>query len=559
MAKTVCKIFFTLSVIFLFAGCGGSGGIGGSSKGDNGGGNGGGSGSGGGGTSSLLVPDCNGSFCAAVGNAYTGSGIGVWYYKNGNTNSATLNVNLSNVANRDITIVFTNEGAGSAVLPNIPINTTLTNRIEPNMQNIGEYVDTFNHIPPAIREFNANPFLQKIELNRAVQAPNAKTWQVNDEGVWKIHDNISVYENRTAKVIKQITISGGRVVNIWVENGEYVSGKITEPMLNDITQKLNDVLSRAVGLIGEPWGVHQYSNLIPANEPLNIVFVNFDRNNQAFGLMGYFYGLNNYLKARYPTSNEALAVFIDTETLYKHSNGTLYIISTIAHEFTHAIHFYQRDVLMDDGFDTFLNEMSAIMMEDIAAEKIDSVFNDVKGRYIDWHKGPLYRYNFSEWGDYGGDSSYDIAGSFGAFLLRQYGTDFYRTLFQTSSNSSITGSDQDEKARKQSLDILDRAIKQYDSGGLSRALRHWGASIAMLPYDASPKGFGYPRRYESGSGISFAEFNGADYKQYRKLPTSSSQTIYPYGHFPFLRKTTENTFTESFSVPPKTTVSVVVQ
>jgi hypothetical protein len=552
MAQIVCKIFFILSVIFLFVGCGS--GIGGSSREENGG-------SSGGGTPSLLIPDCSGTYCGSDTNAYTGNGIGVWYYKNSNTKSATLNVNLSNVANRDITIVFTNEGTSSAVMPNIWIDTALKNEIEIDAYNAGEYVDTFNYIPNGIREFNANPILQKTQLNRMIQAPTTKTWQVGNEQEWKIHDNATVYENRIATLIKKETLSGGRIVNMWVEKGEYGSGKTTEAMLNNIAQKLNDIIGSAVSLIGEPWGAHQYSNLIPNSQPLNIVFVNFDRNDKAFGLMGYFYALNNYLKTGYPTSNEALAIFIDTETLYKNNSGTAYTISTIAHEFTHAIHFYQRNVIMDDGFDVFLNEMSAIMMEDITAKKIDGTFNDVKFRYIDWHNKTLYRYDFSKWLDFSGDDrSYDIAGSFGAFLLRQYGTDFYKTLFQTHSNLSIMDADEDKKTRKRSLDILDRAIKQYDSGGgLLRNLRHWGASVAMFPYDASPKGFGYPRRYESGSGIEFEEFNGADYKQYRRLPTSSTYTIEPHGHFPFLRKTMNSTFTESFSVPPQMSVSVVVK
>jgi hypothetical protein len=542
-----------LSSIFLLVGCGG--GVGGSSRAEK---SDGGSGSSGG-WHSLLSPDCSGTYCGVNGNAYTGNGIGVWYYKNNKNSDVSLDVSLSNVKNRDITIIFTNEGKGSAVLPNIPINTTLKNEIEMRAQSVGEYIDTFNHIPQGIRDFNANPILQRSELNRAIIQPlSAKTWQVGEERDWNIYKSATQHEIRTEKLMRQTTLTNGRVVNIWIENGEYGNGKITEAMLNDISQKLNDVIGSASGLIGEPWGEHHHSNLISNNQPLDIVFVNFDKNNSPFGLMGYFYALNNFLKAKYLTSNEALAIFIDSETLYLHNDGELYTMSTIAHELTHAIHFYQRDVLMDDGFGIFLNEMSAVMMEDIAAKKIGTSFNDVRFRYTAWLKESLYRYDFSDWDAYGGDNSYDIAGSFGGFLLRQYGTDFYKTLFQIDSNLSIIGVNEDETARERSLDILDRAIKQYDNeGGLTRALRHWGASIAMLPYDASPKGFGYP--YKNSGNFEFEGFDGDSYRQYRILPKSSSMTIYPHGHFPFLRKTTSNTFTETFKVPPQMSVSVVVQ
>jgi hypothetical protein len=460
---------------------------------------------------------------------------------------------LSNVLNKDITIVFTNEGTSSVNLSPIFVDSSLHNEISIQNENYN-YVDTFNHIPNAVREFNERNFkFKKSEPNQNINYNllSAKTWAIGEEHVWDIVNKNDAHEKRTATLRKQETVSE-RTVNIWVENSEYVSGKIDNTTINSISQYLNTIVNSVVSVAGEPWGEHKYPDLIPADQPLNIVFVNYDKDNKAFGTLGYFYSINNLLnEGDVHDSNEALAIFVDTETIYLNSDGKLHIVSTIAHELTHAVHFYQRAVHIDDSFDTFLNEMSAIMMEDIVAKKIDPIFNDSKLRYTKWHNGTSYHYDFAHW-KLGGDINYNIAGSFGAYLLRQHGVDFYKTLFATRSDSSVSGS------HAKSLNILDKAIKSYNGNGLGRALQRWGASIAMFPANASPEGFGYPDRIND-NGFTFEAFDGSDYKQHRALPTSSPASLSAHGHFPFLRKALSDTYTESFVVPSNVSVTIVVK
>jgi hypothetical protein len=424
------------------------------------------------------------------------------------------------------------------------------------------YVDTFNHIPDAVREFNAGNFaFKKSEPNQNINYNlfSAKTWSVGNKNAWNIINEYDQNEKRNATLIKQQTVSG-LTVNIWVEDSEYRSDRINATTINDISGHLNTIVSSVTSVAGKPWGSHIYSNLIPASQPLNIVFVNYDNDDEAFGVLGYFYALNNFLNGnKIKNSNEALAIFVDTETIYLGSskNGTKHIVSTIAHELTHAVHFYQRDVVMDDPFDTFLNEMSAIMMEDIVAKKLDTEFNDSKLRYERWHNETMnnYKEDFAYW-ELNGDRNYNIAGSFGAYLLRQHGVEFYKKLFATRSDNSITD------PHVKSLNILHKAIKPYNNKGLGQALQRWGASIAMFPANASPKGFGYPYKYSSG--FEFDAFDGNEYKKFRKLPTEYT-SLAAHGHFPFLRKATDDednddsTYTETFTVPSKVSVSIVVQ
>jgi hypothetical protein len=547
--QNIFKAALLVLVIVFWTGCGGVTEEEGSSSG---------------GVSGTLDVDCSGIHCGSSGNTYTGSGIGVWRYKNGGSRAATLNVSLSNIANKDIMIVFTNEGNSRVNLPYIYVNSTLHNLYnEMNIQSDNDdYIDTFNHIPDTVREFNARNFaLKKSESNQNINYNQLSAKTVGDWNVWNIVNRYDQNEQRNATLRHQQTVSGGRTVNIWVENSEYRSDRISSATVNEIAQYLNIIVNSVTSVAGEPWGTYDAELnelLIPASQPLNIVFVNYDQNGYALGVLGYFYALNNFLNGNgVSNSNEALAVFVDTETIYLHSEGKKHIISTIAHELTHAVVFYKRGIVMNDYFDTFLNEMSAIMMEDIVAKKLDSTFNDVKFRYIDWHEETSYNNDFANWCTpdnnwcFGGDQSYDIAGSFGAYLLRQHGIAFYKELFATRSSS---GSD----LHARSLNILDKAIRTYNSSGLGRALQRWGASIAMFPADANLTGFGYPAR-NNDNGFNFEAFNGNDYKQYRALPTYSPASLAAHGHFPFLRKETNNIYATELTVPAGVSVSIVVK
>ncbi|MDR0580061.1 MAG: hypothetical protein LBG21_05605 [Campylobacteraceae bacterium] len=560
--QNIFKILLLQLIILFLIGCGG--GESGNSSGNTG--EGGSSGQSGNENSEpSFIPNCSGDYCGSSGNTYTGSGVGVWHYKNNGNKNVALNVSLSNVTGKNITVVFTNEGSRKVSLPYIYVNSALKN--EMSVKNT-TYIDTFNYIPDSIREFNSRDFIpQELESYQSINYQIlAKTWILEQEREWYITNANDKLENRMATLKRQIILANGRVINMWIETSEYGNEKITDELIDNISQKLKTVVSNATNLIGEPWGEHGQKGLILGNQPLDIVFVDFN-NKGSLWTLGYFYGLNNFLNGVYgdkqgnkytiANSNEALAIFVDTKALYTNavSNNILLGISTIAHELTHAIQFYQRNVLMPDGFDTFLNEMAAIMMEDIIAQEIDPMFNDVEKRYKKWHNNSLYGQNLADWEkNSNSDGNYNVAASFGAYLLRQYGTDFYKELFQTKSDSSISESNTNAK----SINILDEAIKTFNGEGLGHALQRWGASIAMLPADKSPKGFGYPSKNDN-NGFYFEEFDGSVYKQYRSLPQSSPSILEGYAHFPFLRKAMGYTYTEKFTVPSNVSVSIIVQ
>ncbi len=300
---------------------------------------------------------------------------------------------------------------------------------------------------------------------------------------------------------------------------------------------------------------------------MDIVFVNFDRNNRPYGLLGYFWSLHNFLRdANDPDlkySNQSLSFYMDSETLYltKDANGNLTDqglkeqISTLGHELTHMINFYQRSVLMyesstgrDFSFDTFLEEMSAMMMEDWVSLRLDASFNTIRdGRFPEWLANAAYNCDLTRWINETSNTcfSYNVSGSFGGFLLRQYGMGFYQNLLRNRDSTD-------------SLAMLDNAIRSIDPAtGLDSALVRWGTSIALLPATTSPVGYAYPEQLIAGYLL--PALNGPDYIDDRILPRTVPTYLEGYAHFPLERHPVGASYSEVIPVPPGVTLSVVAQ
>jgi len=53
--------------------------------------------------------------------------------------------------------------------------------------------------------------------------------------------------------------------------------------------------------------------------------------------------------------------------------------------------------------------------------------------------------------------------------------------------------------------------------------------------------------------------NGPDYANIRRLPAIAPALLNAWGHFPVLRRGLDEPYQEVISVPPQTTLSVIVQ
>lgn len=540
------KTAIALALGAVLAGCGGGGGGGPS------------------GPSSQLTAACSGTACgAANATTYSGQGVGVWSYTNTTQAEQQIPVGLTNLGSKQVTLIYTNNGDASVPMPALtltpPAATTATAQ-----KNLSAAPATVNRIPERIRNFKPRLTAADMQARQSIKPQAAAILPVGSQRSWFVQPGDSRIEARQATLRRQASVptpTGTRTINVWLEDSEYDAAKVSDAMLDTLLQRFTSgsdaVYPLITGLSGEPWGAHSYSDLIDPEQPLDIVFVNFVPDRTPYGLLGYFWSLNNFKQdpanpdLKY--SNQSLSFYMDTETLYLDpAEGMTNQISTLSHEFVHMTNFYRRSVQLskpgtDYAFDTFLEEMSAMMGEDIVAQRVTPGFNSIaNGRVPSWLSRSGFNCDPAAWS---ADTAapcfgYDVNGSLGAYLVRQYGVGFYKQLL---SNTTSTDS----------LQVLGNAIQQAGGPTLPVAIQRWGANIALLPGDV-PSGYGWPARTEQG--FTLAAINGSSLASSRVLPTTVPVNLNARGHFPFLRQPdAQGTYQEQLRVPAGSTLTAVVR
>lgn len=540
------KTAIALALGAVLAGCGGGGGGGPS------------------GPSSQLTAACSGTACgAANATTYSGQGVGVWSYTNTTQAEQQIPVALTNLGSKQVTLIYTNNGDASVPMPALtltpPAATTATAQ-----KSLSAAPATVNQIPERIRNFKPRLTAADTQARQSIKPQAAAILPVGSQRSWFVQPGDSRIETRQATLRRQASVptpTGTRTINVWLEDSEYDAAKVSDAMLDTLVQRFTSgsdaVYPLITGLSGEPWGAHSYGDLIDPDQPLDIVFVNFVPDRTPYGLLGYFWSLNNFKAdpadpdVKY--SNQSLSFYMDTETLYLDpAAGMTNQISTLSHEFVHMTNFYRRSVQLskpgtDYAFDTFLEEMSAMMGEDIVAQRVTPGFNSIaSGRVPSWLSHSGFNCDPAAWS---ADTAapcfgYDVNGSLGAYLVRQYGVGFYKQLL---SNTTSTDS----------LQVLGNAIQQAGGPTLPVAVQRWGANIALLPAD-SPGGFGWPARTEQG--FTLAAINGSSLASSRILPTTVPVNLNARGHFPFLRQPdAQGTYQEQLRVPAGSTLTAVVR
>lgn len=496
------------------------------------------------------------SNCAAISaSQYGGSGIGVWS-ASASSSAATLSVSLSGVSGKTVTLIWTN--TSSSAQSGITSTASVIDGDSSAAERL-RVIQTAGRA--AIRETLANPPAASLSglVSASVSTPSASYTVGSSTRSWYEAVNATTL---ATTLRQQASLSNGQSLNIWVADSEWTTSgtsyKVTQTQVDNLASKFatssTGIFDLATSIAGAPWGSTQYSNLISTSQDINIVVTNFESDSTAGGLLGYFYGLNNFLKttgSSYTNSNEALVFFIDSETLASSSQRYQdLMVSTLAHEFTHMINFYQREVLNGVAFDTWLEEVSAMMMEDILNPQIVSTYNDIRdSRLPGWFASGINNCSLTTYNDSTTDScfSYSIGGAYGAYLLRQYGIDFYKTLLQSTSSNSITA--------------LDAAIKASDSSAsFATSVKRWGAAIALLDSSVLPSGYGYPAKTVTvgSSSWTLPAFSGSSFSSYRKISSSLPSSLKAYAHAAQTFSASGSSFSRTVSIPANTTLTVVV-
>jgi hypothetical protein len=474
-----------------------------------------------------LTPDC-GAGCAAVnGNTYSGSGIGVWRFNNTSGADVSFNVNIAGVtAGKTATLVFSN---GSQATASAPSSGVLASPVTPE-------------VTPAVLSAEARGFAgaaaeqaghddahsQMLEKNRAVASGLMRSRSTtraasdlagslpgvarlsfspakeNDSKVW-IDNFPGTPVSYATKAQFVCALPSGRNVVWWVDPNIVTSGKLTQTDLNDALKTMQASYCGASGgrgglaqlntLLGDVWGsaasrlvdvIHDASSL----QDVNVVLLNVPDNSWA----GYFAACNNLLKAECAKvspgfdSNEALAFFINAEQIRRDLD---FATSTLLHESTHMVNFYQRGVVRGVVHDTWLEETSAMMTEDIVAPAvIRNNYNKIMSVRLPAYLNAGGNVSYLNWPNLQDSSPhYGLGGGFGAFLNRRYGLAIYQQLVTTCSETSASAS----APARTSYDCLDGLIRDNGGAGFSDEFSRFGATVfGQLPAVGAPAGYGYP-------------------------------------------------------------------
>lgn len=263
-------------------------------------------------------------------------------------------------------------------------------------------------------------------------------------------------DNRTVHatcrlVTGDITTSNGtRSLNIWVADDQWdgtgaVDGKIHANMMQPVADRFlhadtvpydDDIYDWDTAIYGVEQDSTIVTGLIPFSPEINILL--YDIPTQ--GVLGYFYAVDFFSTAYYSISNECKIFYIDAPLLaHPDTPGSWSIndaypseaMQTIAHEFQHMIHFWQKITRDVNGDDTWVNEMCSEVAEDFVADKLAvdgprGVLSNDSGVCVTEGRFPTYIENtdlsLAKW--YGGNNvyaSYAIAYAFGSYIARNFG------------------------------------------------------------------------------------------------------------------------------------------
>ena len=265
--------------------------------------------------------------------------------------------------------------------------------------------------------------------------------------------------------VRRVVTDGTTTVALWVADQEweatcYSRGDcVTQEMVDAVAERFlrpggsNDIYDWITTIFGAPWGPNSVVGrdgqplLIPAEAAREIHIFAFDIENDGYitggRIVGYFWSLHNRLRQPdHPFlrhSLERLAFFMDSPWLAEAQGETWEVtdrrpkgwLGTLAHEFQHMIHYYQKPVLRNTVSETWLNEQASEVAEDLVADKMMTDgpravgYDDPTAGEPENLRGRLPGYNLyndvqvTTWDGY--LANYSINYAFGAYLARNYG------------------------------------------------------------------------------------------------------------------------------------------
>ena len=333
---------------------------------------------------------------------------------------------------------------------------------------------------------------------------------------------------------RRVVTDGETTLALWVADREWgpdCSGAgpcVTWEMVDALAERFlrpgggNDIHDWVTAIYGEPWGPHSYENMIPPEAAGEIHILLFDIQEDGAPepgecrIVGFYWGLHNYLRnpevSYTRISAERLIFFMDSVFMALPEGPSWevtdrrpsVVISTLAHEYQHMIHFYQKPILRDAGIETWLNEMASEVGEDLIADKLKVngprgvAYDDPTAGMAGNERGRLPYYNLfndiqvTAWG--GKIANYAVNYALGAYLARTYGG---AELFSEIVQSGSAG-----------VDAIEAALA---AGGhkvtFGEVLADWGVATLLSDRTVVPSRY----RYNAGTW-SMSHAGGEEYR-----------------------------------------------
>lgn len=451
---------------------------------------------------------CSGTSCASTDTGYAGVSMGVW----GVDNTTTQN------AQKDFGVTLTSQAKGYLVITNIDkasVSTTGTSVLG--------YVEGHDSLTHKVVESNRVDVLKELKPINPEDIPSMKAQYLSEKQnalgtqIGNVQ-NINFYQNDAitsaqGTLVDQAVLPDGRVVNFWVQTTELSANKVTNTKISAIKNILfsgsTPTFSKMTQIAGQPWGQHNFSNLISSNAPLEIFIANLTPDNKGFGLMGYFDSENLISKTSRPNSNESLLLVVDSESIYLGATNSQ-MASVMAHELTHMIDFYQRNIVKYTsqnpvyyGYDTAMAETSAMMMEDMVAQLTGY---GIENRINGWASNRQFNCDLADFSTANGCEPYGQHGSFGAYLLRKYGFEAYQHIAQNFTTTNFR-------------DLVDQMVKARGGVSYENEVLDFHLSLFGVTKGSSPLKYSYPSISNSNFGLTL---NALDVTRFTYNTSSSA-------------------------------------
>jgi hypothetical protein len=509
-----------------------------------------------------VEPYCTGTLCAASdAHTYSGTGTGIWRYTNSSNSPASIDVSVSGLKNgQPALFVFSNSQITDTSIPIVPNASPLpsphpsfspANSVQSSADDAHHSILLANHersiaLIAARKEIVPNP-----DLRFAVVAPP----QLRDPPAKSAHriwvDNFAPgapksYDTVARDACKLVDF---RNAVFWVDPNLTGFDDNAVKAFNEAFCTPTGGYAQLTQLIGSPWGINTGANAdslisdYPQLLDVNIVILNVAAGTN-WG--GYFSSGNNFTLKESPTSNESLVFFINGPGAISNQK---YYLSTLLHELTHMINFYERTVSRGFSHDIWLEETSAMMTEDIVVPAVLANYSIIPNQRVQPYARSGGNTNLLDWPQLSGPN-YNMGGSLAAFLDRRYGIDLYRGLIDCKAPPPTT---------QPSYGCVDGLIKAQKGQGFDDEFARFAVSIfAALPAAGTPDEFGYPTLQSGGYTLQAIDVSQlASLPQYpRPIGSKFSATSHTFVN---LKSHTGSVVQKGVTVPPHSTLLLVIR